>query len=55
MGQLRTSSHLQLRPGQDKVKQYDKNSNTELYINKQTVNDTKENKNRLFYVQCLQM
>ena len=29
VGQLRTSSHLQLRPGQDKAKQCDKNNNTE--------------------------
>ena len=40
VGQLRTSSHLQLRPGQDKVKQCDKNNNTDLYINKQTVKNT---------------
>ena len=32
VGQLRTSSHLQLRPGQDKAKQCDKN--TELHKNK---------------------
>jgi hypothetical protein len=31
-GQLRTSSHLQLRPGQDKGKQCDKNNNTELHM-----------------------
>jgi hypothetical protein len=32
VGQLRTSSHLQLRPGQDKAKQCDKNNNTELHM-----------------------
>uniref|UniRef100_A0A8C7DBP0 Nuclear factor kappa B subunit 1 n=1 Tax=Oncorhynchus kisutch TaxID=8019 RepID=A0A8C7DBP0_ONCKI len=31
---LKTSSHLQLRPGQDKAKQCDKNNNTELHTNK---------------------
>ena len=36
VGQLRTSSHLQLQPGQDKAKQCDKNNNTELHINKCT-------------------
>ena len=40
VGQLRTSSHLKLRPGQDKAKQCDKNNNTELHINKRTVNNT---------------
>jgi hypothetical protein len=40
-GQLRTSSHLQLQPGQDKAKQCDKN-NTELHINKRTVSNTIE-------------
>jgi hypothetical protein len=30
-GQLRTSSHLQLRPGQGKAKQCDKN-NTDLHM-----------------------
>ena len=30
--QLRTSSHLQLRPGQDKAKQFDTNNNTELHM-----------------------
>uniref|UniRef100_A0A8C8GBK2 AIP/AIPL N-terminal FKBP-type PPIase domain-containing protein n=1 Tax=Oncorhynchus tshawytscha TaxID=74940 RepID=A0A8C8GBK2_ONCTS len=29
---LRTSSHLQLRPGQDKAKQCDTNNNTELHM-----------------------
>ena len=38
---MRTSSHLQLRPGQDKAKQCDKNNNRELHINKRTVNNTK--------------
>ena len=37
---LRTS--LQLRPGQDKAEQYDKNNNTELHVNKHTVNYTIE-------------
>jgi hypothetical protein len=32
--QLRTSSHLQLQPGQNKAKQCNKNNNTELHINK---------------------
>jgi hypothetical protein len=32
VGQLRTSSQLQLRPGQDKAKQCDKNNNPELYM-----------------------
>ena len=41
VGQLRTSSHLQLRPGQGKAKQCDKN-NTELHMNKHTVNNTIE-------------
>ena len=40
--QLRTSSHLQLRPGQDNAKQCDKNNNTEFHINKRTVNNTIE-------------
>ena len=45
LGQLRTSSHLQLRPGQDKAKRCDKNNNTELHgINKHTVNNTIENR-----------
>ena len=41
VGQLRTSSHLQLRPGQDKAKQFDTNNNTELHMeeNKHTVNN----------------
>jgi hypothetical protein len=42
VGKLRTSSHLQLLPGQDKAKQCDKNNNTELHINKRTVNNTIE-------------
>uniref|UniRef100_A0A8C8CCK1 RHD domain-containing protein n=1 Tax=Oncorhynchus tshawytscha TaxID=74940 RepID=A0A8C8CCK1_ONCTS len=37
---LKTSSHLQLRPGQDKAKQCDKNNNTELHTNKHIVNNT---------------
>ena len=41
VGQLRTSSHLQLRPGQDKAKQYDKTTVTH-GINKHTVNNTIE-------------
>ena len=32
VGLLRTSSHLQLRPGQDKAKQCDTNNNTELHM-----------------------
>jgi hypothetical protein len=32
VGQLRTSSHLQLRPGQDNAKQCDTNNNTELHM-----------------------
>ena len=31
-GKLRTSSHLQLRPGQDKAKQFDTYNNPELYM-----------------------
>ena len=43
VGQLRTSSHLQLRPGQEKAKQCDKNNNnTEVHINKRTVKNTIE-------------
>jgi hypothetical protein len=29
---LRTSSHLQLRPGRDKAKQFDTYNNTELHM-----------------------
>jgi hypothetical protein len=32
VGQLRTSSHLQLRPGEDKAEQCDTNNNTELHM-----------------------
>jgi hypothetical protein len=32
VGKLRTSSHLQLRPGQDKAKQLDTYNNTELHM-----------------------
>uniref|UniRef100_A0A8K9USY0 Phospholipid-transporting ATPase n=1 Tax=Oncorhynchus mykiss TaxID=8022 RepID=A0A8K9USY0_ONCMY len=32
VGELRTSSHLQLRPGQDKAKQFDRYNNTELHM-----------------------
>ena len=32
VGQLRTNSHLQLRPGQDNTKQCNTNNNTELHI-----------------------
>ena len=32
VGKLRTSSHLQLRPGQDKAKQCDTDNNTELHM-----------------------
>jgi hypothetical protein len=32
VGKLRTSSHLQLRPGQDKAKQFDTYNNTELHM-----------------------
>ena len=32
VGLLRTSSHLQLRPGQDKAKQFDTYNNTELHM-----------------------
>ena len=44
VGQLRTSSHLQLRPGQDKAKQFDTYNDTELHMeqNKHTVNNTVE-------------
>ena len=50
VGQLRTRSQLHLRPGQDKGKQCDKN-NTELHINKRTVNNTKP----MYSVQCVPM
>ena len=50
VSQLRTSSHLQLRPGQDKAKQCIKNNNTELHINKRTVNNTKEKYKNLLTV-----
>ena len=50
VGQLRTSSHLQLRQGQDKAKHCDKNNNTELHINKRTVNNTIDTS-----MQCLKM
>ena len=39
VGQLRTSSHLQLRPGQDKAKQCDTNNRVTHGINKRTVNN----------------
>jgi hypothetical protein len=32
VGKLRTSSHLQLRPGQDKAKQFDRYNDTELHM-----------------------
>ena len=32
VGQLKTSSHLQLRPGQYQAKQCDTNNNTELHM-----------------------
>ena len=32
VGKLRTSSHLQLRPGQDKAKQFDTYNDTELHM-----------------------
>ena len=32
VGKLRTSSRLQLRPGQDKAKQFDTYNNTELHM-----------------------
>ena len=32
VGQLRTSSHLQLRPGQDKAKQCDKKTTAQLHM-----------------------
>ena len=45
VGQLRTSSHLQLRPGQDKAKQCDTNNNRVTHgVNKHTVNNTIEKK-----------
>ena len=43
VGQLRTSSHLQLQPGQDKAKECDKNNRVTHGINKHTVNNTIEN------------
>jgi hypothetical protein len=50
VGQLRRSFHLQLRTCQDKAKQCDKINNTELHINKGTINNTLEQ-----CVQCVQM
>jgi hypothetical protein len=52
VGQLRTSSHLQLRPGQDKAKQCDNNQQHRVAhgINKRTVNNTIG-----IYIQCVQM
>ena len=32
VGKLRTSSHLQLRPGKDKAKQFDTYNDTELHM-----------------------
>ena len=32
VGKLRTSSHLQLRPGQDKAKEFDTYNDTELHM-----------------------
>ena len=52
VGQLRTSSDLQLRPGQDKAKQCDTNNNTVTHgINKHTVNNTVGK----VYIQSVQM
>ena len=44
VGKLRTSSHLQLRPGQYKAKQFDTYNDTELHMekNEHTVNNTVE-------------
>ena len=42
VGQLRTCSHLQLRPDQDKAKQCDKNNRATNGINKRTVINTIE-------------
>ena len=50
VGQLRTSSHLQLRPGQDKAMHIQQHRVTH-GINKHTVNKTVEN----VYVQHVQM
>ena len=52
VGQLRTSSHLQLRPGQDKAQQCDTNNNTVTHgVNKHAVNNTIEK----VYIQCVKM
>ena len=49
---MRTSSHLQLRPGQDKAKQFDTQQHRVTHgINKHTVNNTVEK----VYIQCVQM
>ena len=52
---MRTSSHLQLRPGQDKAQQFDTYNNTELRmeLTKHTVNNTVEqNKTKSLYTAC---
>jgi hypothetical protein len=54
VGQLRTSSHLQLRPGQDKAKQCDNKQQKRVThgINKSTVYNTIAQK---IYMQCVLM
>ena len=51
VGQLRTSSHLQLWPVQDEAKQCDTNNRVTHGINKHTVYNTVEK----VYIQCVQM
>ena len=51
VGQLRTSSHLQLQPGQDEANQCDKNISVTHGINKRTVNNTIEKS----VLHCVQM
>jgi hypothetical protein len=53
VGQLRTSSHLQLQPGQDKAKQCDKINRVTHGINKHTENNKIEGKK--IYVQCVEI
>ena len=53
VGKLRASSHLQLRPGQDKAKQLDTYNNRVTHgINKHTESKTVGKK---VYIQCVQM
>ena len=42
VGKLRTSSHLQLRPGQDKAKQFDTQQQSDTWSKTNTLNNTVE-------------